>query len=365
MSLYRTPLHAEHIAAGARMVAFAGWEMPLQYSGILDEHAATRHAAGLFDTSHMGELRVSGTNSTSVLRRVLTRPMDDLAPGRARYALICAADGGVIDDCIAFRFGEHDYWIVVNAGTKEDDLAWLVSHAEGDCAVTDESAAVGKIDVQGPAAEAVVARVCRPADAVRALRFFAFMDAKIADTSVRISRSGYTGEDGFEVFCEASATPSVWRALLEAGGDPAARPCGLGARDLLRLEACLPLYGHELSRDRAAHCAGMDWAIDLQSPFIGRDALHGEPDECLVPFRLGGRQAAREGVPIYEDAESTRKVGVVTSGAYCPALQTAAGMAYVQQPCSRPGSAVCVEIRGRRTPAEIVEKPLYKRPGNA
>lgn len=359
-TLQRTPLHAWHVAAGARIVPFGGWDMPVQYAGIIEEHHATRRAAGLFDTSHMGELRVSGAGAADFLRRMLTRPMDSLRPGRARYALLCAEDGTVIDDCIVMREDAKSFLVVVNAATRAGDEAWLRAHLPAGCVLDDESGRTGKLDLQGPRAEEVLRAWLGP-DAPRDLAYFGFADGMHGGLPLRVSRSGYTGEDGFELFCPRGKVVEVWEAVMAAGRAQGLQPCGLGARDTLRLEAGLPLYGHELSRETRADEAGMDWAIDPQGGFVGSAALRATPaPRRLIAFRMEGRRAARAGDLVYDRVAAEIPCGKVTSGSFCPTLDVSAGMAYINQPNPRPGAEIFLEVRGgSRLQAAVAGRPLY------
>lgn len=356
----RTPLYDWHVELEARMVPFGGWEMPVQYSGIVEEHHGTRQAAGLFDTCHMGEIRLCGPGAAGTLAGVLTRPVDDLPVGQGRYAMMCAEDGTVIDDTITFRLGEEDFWVVVNAGTREDDFRWIEKHATAECELTDESDTTAKLDLQGPHAETILSALCESPAQPAGIPRFGLADGSVAGIPVRVARAGYTGEDGFEIFCDPSRVVDLAGALKEAGTPRGLVVCGLGARDTLRLEAGLPLYGHELSRERPANASGMRWAIDLQSDFVGRDQLGGDPEETLVAFRMEGRRAAREGDRLLS-VDENRPIGIVTSGSYCPTLGFAAGLAYVEQAHAAPGTPIGVELRGKNLPAKIEKKPLYKR----
>jgi glycine cleavage system T protein (aminomethyltransferase) len=361
----RTSLFAEHVAAGAKMVDFAGFEMPLQYSGIVDEHRTVRSAVGLFDVSHMGEFALDGPRAGDVVRRLSANDTARLHDGEALYTVMCRKDGGIVDDCIFYRRGGERYFVVVNAANIAKDWAHVQAVAADECGLRDESAATALIAVQGPRAVALVASLCdRP---VSDLPSFAFCDARVAGVACTVARTGYTGEDGFEIFCAAADAPRLWNGLLDAGRS-AAKPCGLGARDTLRLEARLCLYGNDIDESTTPWEAGLGWVVKLDDhDFVGRDALVRQkaegPRRRLAGFTMRERGIARHGMPIHAPAGAGMgaRVGEVTSGTTSPTLGVAIGMGYVAGDLARPGSRLCIDVRGKAVAAEVVKGPFYKR----
>ncbi|HEY8394996.1 MAG TPA: glycine cleavage system aminomethyltransferase GcvT [Thermaerobacter sp.] len=358
--LKRTPLYEEHLRLGARMVGFAGWEMPVQYAGIIEEHHAVRRAAGLFDVSHMGEIEVAGPRAREALQRLVTNDVERLVPGRALYTVMCTPDGGIVDDLLLYQLDEQRYMLVVNAANTATDLAWVEEHCAGPgVTIIDRSLETALIALQGPRAAAILRRVSDDVD-VDALRPFHF----VGGWEGMISRTGYTGEDGFELFLAWDAAVSVWRALLEAGAGEGLVPAGLGARDTLRFEACLPLYGHELDRDTTPLEAGLGFVVKWdKGPFIGREALErqraGGVRKRLVGLRLLERGVARAGYPVVD--EDGRTLGRVTSGTYAPTLDANLALAYVPPDRATVGQRLAVLVRGRPVAAEVVSTPFYRR----
>jgi aminomethyltransferase len=375
------PLHAEHVALGAVMTPFAGWSMPLRYSSDLAEHVAVRTAAGLFDLSHMGEIRVTGPDAAAMLDHALVGHLSAVGVGRARYTMICAEDGGVIDDLVVYRPGERDYLVVANASNADVVLAELGARAAGfDAAVTDESAITALVAVQGPRAVETVTALTAPDDvaAVTDLRYYAGLRATVAGTRVMVARTGYTGEDGFELFVPADRAADLWRALLAAGAPHGLVPVGLAARDSLRLEAGMPLYGNELDRTTTPYDAGLSRVVRLDKtgadgapvPFVGRAALAAravvEPRRVLVGLQGLGRRAARHGYPVVRSAgDLADVVGEVTSGAPSPTLGHPVALAYVAPDVAAPGTDLAVDVRGRAEPVRVVALPFYRRPAPA
>ena len=374
------PLHAEHVALGATMTPFAGWSMPLRYDSDLAEHHAVRRAAGLFDLSHMGEVRVGGPGAGAALDRALVGHLSALGVGRARYTMICQDDGGVIDDLVVYRPAEDSYLVVANASNVAVVAEELGQRCDGaDVTVVDESDATALIAVQGPAAEAILAGlVADPTqrEAVTSLRYYAATTARVGagpGPAVMIARTGYTGEDGFELYVPAEHAPATWRALLAAGASVGLVPAGLACRDSLRLEAGMPLYGHELDRTATPHDAGLGRVVKLDKTgpdgapvaFVGREALAaravGEPARVLVGLLGLGRRAARQGYPVLV-ADGGAVVGQVTSGAPSPTLGRPIAMAYVSGEHSAVGTELAVDVRGRAEPVRVVPLPFYRRP---
>jgi aminomethyltransferase len=360
----RTPLHGWHARHGARFVPFSGWEMPVQYTGILEEHRATRHAAGLFDVSHMGEALVSGPQAAAFLDYVATNRLGDLAVGRARYTLLCAPDGGVVDDIIVYRTGPQSYLLCLNAGNTPADLAWLAGHAQRfDCEFRDASADYAQLALQGPRAVEIATRLAPEAVRLADLPRFSFVEIVQSGATMIASRTGYTGEDGFEFYLRPSQAEAFADALLEAGADLGLKPCGLGARDSLRLEAGLPLYGHEISREISPLQAGLGWAVKLDKPggFIGRDALAAEaaagPARRVVFFILDDRRVARADMVV---SAAGQPVGRILSGTVSPILNQPIGSALVMRTAFEAGQPLTVEVRGAAIPLRLAKPPLHK-----
>jgi aminomethyltransferase len=347
----RTPLHDAHVALGARIVDFHGWEMPIQYAGIVEEHTAVRASSGLFDLSHMGRVRVSGAGRRAFLQKILTIDVSRVPPGKCRYTFLLTAKGTIIDDLIFYAGGEDDL-LVVNASNREKDLEWMRGHLDGDVRIADETFDVALVAVQGP----------RSAEAVRkalgvdpsGLGYYAF--GPFGD--LRISRTGYTGEDGFEIFLPASAARGVWEKLRAAG----VPPVGLGARDTLRTEAAMPLYGNDIDDTTTPLEAGLGFAIDLEKPaFVGQEALRagGPPARRLTGLVPESRRIARPGHAVLREGQP---VGTVTSGTFSPTLARPIAMAYLPVALRTPGERVEIDVRGRREPAAVVKLPFYRRP---
>lgn len=349
----QTPLYARHIRLGARMAPFGGYIMPISYTGILAEHKAAREAAALFDTCHMGEIRITGPDALANLERLLSPDLASLVVGRCRYGLMCNPGGGVIDDLIVYRTDEAEFMLVVNAGTKDGDFEWIVSHVSGDVRVRDISDSTAKVDIQGPAAPRIVESLVDAS--VRALPFYGFHQNTYRGKSVLVSRTGYTGETGFEFYAEPELIAHIWDDCLEKGAVAA----GLGARDTLRLEMGMPLYGHELSPDRNAGDTGFKQAISKTKEFIGSEAIRAASprEERLVGITLEGRQAAREGNRIFSEDGTPR--GLVTSGSFAPSLEHAVALGYVEAGFAEPGTPVTVEAR-RTLAGRIAGLPFYR-----
>lgn len=359
-----SPLHAEHVALGATFTDFGGWMMPVRYASDLAEHHAVRRAAGIFDISHMAELRVAGPAAAAFLDAALTLNASELAIGRAKYALLLAPDGGIIDDLIVYRTGDEDFLVVANAGNHAPVAAALRERLDGhDATLSDETATTALIAVQGPAAEQILPNVGDLAvEGLAALRYYAAIPGRFRGEPVLVARTGYTGEDGFEVFVPAAAATALWRALLSAGSAHGLVPCGLAARDTLRLEAGMPLYGHELSLATQPAQAGLAKAIPLASKsadFIGRSAIESGPRDGareLVGLVAEGRRAAREGYAVL--AADGTEIGIITSGALSPTLGHPIAMAYLDPDFV--GDPV-IDVRGTSLPATVVPLPFYRR----
>lgn len=363
-----TPLDAEHRALGAAMTEFGGWLMPLRYTSDLAEHRAVREAAGLFDLSHMGEIHLEGPAAAAALDHALVGSAAGIAVGRAKYSMICAPDGSVLDDLIVYRLADQHFLVVANAGNAPLVARELVARAEGfDVVVTDRSAQTALIAVQGSAAEGIVTALVAKADAdaVRALRYYASVQVTLHDGApALVARTGYTGEDGFELFVANDDAVALWRAALAAGEEHGLVPAGLAARDSLRLEAGMPLYGHELDTTTTPYEAGLGRVVRLEKPeFVGREALAARaaaaPERVLVGLRGEGRRSARAGYDVVTP-DGTR-VGTVTSAAPSPTLGHPVAMAYVTPEASAEGTALAVDVRGRQEPFTVTALPFYRR----
>ena len=378
MSDILSPLHDEHVALGASLTSFAGWQMPLRYSSDLAEHQAVRTAAGLVDLSHMGELEVTGPQAAAALDYALVGNLTALATGRARYTMIVQEDGGVIDDLVVYRLGETSFLIVANAsnaGVVRDEL--LERLIGFDVELADASLATALIAVQGPRAEEIIASVTAHADlpAVLTMAYYTATNATVSELPVLVGRTGYTGEDGFELFVAADAAPALWRDLLAAGEPLGLVPAGLSARDSLRLEAGMPLYGNELDRTTTPYDAGLGRVVRLDKTeldgapltFVGRAALAARkaspPARVLVGLQGLSRRAARHGYAVLTGIEADAPtIGHVTSGAPSPTLGHPIAMAYVSPEVSAIGTELAVDVRGRREPVRVVAIPFYRRP---
>lgn len=356
----RTPLYDNHVRAGARMVEFAGWEMPVQYAGILAEHEAVRARVGLFDVSHMGEVVFRGPRALEALGRAFTNDLGRAADGQAQYGCLCRETGGIVDDVVVYRRSAEDLIVCVNAANRGKDFAWLADHADG-ADVRDESDAWGQLALQGPRAAGLLQRLTRVN--LSQLRAYRFAPGEVAGIACLVARTGYTGEDGFELFCPAERAPRLWDELLEAGRPEGIAPCGLGARDSLRLEMAYRLYGADMDDETTPLEAGLAWVVKLdKGPFVGRDALLRQREQGvarkLVGFTLTEPGIPRHGYPVLSDG---RRVGVVTSGTRSPSLGISIGLAYVPPPLAAEGSAFAVEVRGRAVAARGVKTPFYVR----
>jgi len=362
-NLRTTPLHARHRASGARMVPYAGWDMPVEYSGITNEHLAVRTRAGLFDVSHMGEIEVAGKGALEAVQRISSNDASALKVGQAQYAGLLTPDGTFIDDMLVYRMASSHFMLVVNAGNAAKDYAWVSEQVKmaGDAAVVDSSSRYALIAIQGPAAREVL----QPLTGVDLgdVRYYWFAYGEVAAARVTISRTGYTGEDGFEIFVPPNMADRVWLALLESGRGADVIPCGLGARDTLRLEAAMRLFGNEIDETTTALEAGLGWTIGWKKgDFIGRARLLEQKERgltrTLVGFDMLERGIARQGYAVTSGGDA---VGRVTSGTQTPYLKKAIGMAYVPIGLSSPGTQIDIDIRGRATKAQVVPLPFYKR----
>jgi aminomethyltransferase len=351
-TLKRTPLYDRHVAAGARLVPFAGWEMPVQYAGIREEHVAVRRTVGVFDVSHMGEVETTGPQAEAFLQSVLSNDVSKLADGGAQYSVLCRDDGGVLDDLFTYRLAADRYLTVTNASNHERDLAWMRAHASGfDVELHDRLADYAMLAVQGPDARGLVSRL---ADGELPKRFKTAELTVAGAPGVLVCGTGYTGEDGVELLIAPEHAATVWDALLDGG----AAPAGLGARDTLRLEVCFHLYGNDLREERGPIEAGLGWCGKEDTGFVGADAVRAAreqgPAETLVPFVMTGPGIARQGNPVTGGGE-------VTSGTMSPCLNQGIGMAYVPTGKAEPGTPIEIDVRGRTRQAEVRAKPLYSK----
>jgi aminomethyltransferase len=362
----RTPLYDVHVALGARMIEFGGWLMPVQYTSIIEEHRAVRSRAGIFDLSHMGEIEVSGPDALSLVQWVTTNDASRLDLGQAQYSLLCRPDGGIVDDLLVYRLPDR-YLLVVNAANASKDLAWIESSRSEQQAwqvqVSDRTDATALIAVQGPKAQGILQPLTDLS--LEGLGYYRSAFGTVAGhPGVLVSRTGYTGEDGFELFLAAEGAVSLWKAIISAGEGAGLVPVGLGARDTLRLEACMALYGNDIDESTNPIEAGLGrWVKFDKGDFIGREALlriqHEGPKRKLVGFRMLEPGIPRHG---YEIFAGGARVGYVTSGSYSPTLDANIGLGYVPVALSEPGIRIEIGIRGRLVGAEVVPTPFYKRP---
>lgn len=359
--LKRTPLYEQHVSAGARIVGFAGWEMPVQYAGVMEEHRAVRAAAGLFDVSHMGEIRVRGAGAEAFLDRLTPNHVAKLTAGRIHYSGLLTPEGTYIDDLLVYRMRDQEFLLVVNAANVEDDFAWIESHAEGDVVVEDVSDRYALLALQGPTAGQILSSLTEVD--LGGLRYYRFAEGKVAGLQAIVSRTGYTGEDGFELYVAPEDAGAIWDRLMADGAEHGLKPAGLGARDTLRLEAAMALYGHEIDGQTTPWEAGLNWVVKLaKGDFLGRQALV-EQKETGVPKRLIGFEVTSRGIARqgHRVLDGERELGIVTSGTFSPTFEKALGLAYVPPDFSEPGSEISIEVRGRRLTAKVVEIPFYRR----
>ena len=361
--LRKTPLNARHRASNARMVPYAGWDMPVEYSGITAEHLAVRTRAGVFDVSHMGELEVAGKDALAAVQRVSSNDASRLKMGQIQYSGLLTPEGTFIDDMLVMRMGPNHFMLVVNAANAAKDYAWIAEQIKsaGDVAAVDTSSRYALIAIQGPASSEVL----QPLTGVELadLKYYWFANGEVANARATISRTGYSGEDGFEIFVPPNMADRVWQALLEAGRPADVIPCGLGARDTLRLEAAMRLYGNDIDESTTMLEAGLGWAVGWKkSGFIGEDRLREQKEKGtsrkLVGFEMVDRGIARHGYPV---VAGDRRVGIVTSGTQTPFLKKAIGMAYVPTELAAPGTELRIDVRGRPSAARVVSLPFYKR----
>jgi aminomethyltransferase len=362
--LKKTPLHADHVGLAARMVPFAGWDMPVEYSGITNEHNTVRAAAGLFDVSHMGQIEIAGKDALPAVQHITSNDASKLQVNQAQYSALTAPDGTFVDDLLVYRFAPNHFLLVVNAGNIDKDYAWIAEHAKqaGDAAIVNSSDRYALIAVQGPKARGIVQRLTGVD--LPAIKYYWFAHGEIAGVRGTISRTGYTGEDGFELFVAPQMASRVWSAVLEAGSGDGLIPCGLGARDTLRLEASMRLYGNDIDDTTSVLEADLGWIVGWnKTEFIGHETLRRQRAEgvkrVLVGFAMVDRAIARHGHAVMR---GDTPVGYVTSGTQTPFLKKAIGMAYVPADMAALNTEFAIDIRGRRAQAVVVEMPFYKRP---
>lgn len=358
--LKHTPFYERHLAAGGRMVPFAGYELPLQFTGIIPEHRRVRSTVGVFDVSHMGRIEVTGSDALAFINRMTTNDASQLSLGQAQYSVLCYPDGGIVDDLVVYRLADR-WLLVVNGANNDKDTRWLEEHLSGDVQMKNVTGDVAQFAVQGPQAEAVVQRVT-PAP-LADVGFYWSVQTEVGGVSALVSRTGYTGEDGFEIYAPAAQALRVWDAVFAAGREFDIEPIGLGARDTLRLEMKMCLYGNDIDQTTNPIEAGLSWVVKLDKPggFIGSDVLRqvadNKPARRLVCIQTKGRHIPRPGCPILADGE---RVGIITSGTLSPSLNMGIALGYVRQDRSRVGSLLAVDIRGTPAPAEVVKPPFYK-----
>lgn len=360
--LQQTPLYPLYAEYGAKTIDFGGWDLPVQFSSIQKEHEAVRTKAGLFDVSHMGEIEVKGVDALAFIQKITTNDASKLTIGQAQYTIMCYPDGGTIDDLLVYKCGDNEYLLVVNASNIDKDYEWMKKHAEGEMTLRNISDEMALLALQGPLAE-TVAQKLTDTD-LSAIRFFHFeQNVNFSGVAGLVSRTGYTGEDGFEIYIKAEDAPVLWKKILKAGGGDVL-PCGLGARDTLRFEARLPLYGQELSKDISPLEAGLGFAVkvDKPVPFIGQEALKAQKENG-IPRKLVGLEMIERGIPRthYAVYAGDERVGEVTTGTQSPTLKKSVGLALVKREHSEPGTELDVEIRGKRVKAKVVPTPFYKR----
>jgi aminomethyltransferase len=361
MELKQTPLYETHKRLGARIVPFAGWSMPVEYSGIIAEHNAVRAAAGLFDVSHMGEFEVRGREARALLQFITSNDVETLVPGQAQYSALPTPEGTVVDDLLVYQLEPDRYLLVVNAGNIEKDFAWINGQNRFDATVEDISRQTALLSLQGPLSVDILQPLVN-CD-LSSVSYYHFVRGAVIGLDAILSRTGYTGEDGFEIYVSAERAADVWNAILERGRPRGVLPAGLGARNTLRLEAKMLLYGSDMDETTTLLEAGLGWITKIEKgPFVGRDALERQKHEgvrrALTGFQMTGREIAREGYPVFVDG---KEAGRVTSGSPSITLGKNIGLAYLPADCRKVGATFEVGIRGRRAQAEVVATPFYKR----
>ena len=357
----KTPLYETHVALKGKIVPFGGYLLPVKYqeTGLVKEHLAVREAVGMFDVSHMGEIVIQGKDALKNVQNLFTNDFETMKQGQIKYTLMCQEDGGIIDDLILYKYEEDMYMGVVNAANKEKDYQWIKEHVTGEVEVIDYSEGIGLIAIQGPKAKATLLKLIDSADFPE--KYYTFKSkVKVNDMIIDLSETGYTGEEGYELYTRSEDVVAIWKLLMEAGQEFGITPCGLGARDTLRLEAGMPLYGHEMSETINPIQAGLKFAVKLNKPeFIGKEAIeNAENKRKRVGLKILGKGIVRENAPVFIGDE---EVGLSTSGTHAPHLGYAIAMAYIDQEFTELGQQVEVEVRGRRILAEVTPMPFYKK----
>lgn len=358
----KTPLYDLHLRMGGKIIDFGGWALPVEYEGIIKEHETVRTAAGLFDVSHMGEMIVQGPDAENYLQKMLTNDISPMHNFQVYYTLMCYPDGGVVDDLIVYRYNPQHYLLVVNASNKDKDFAWLKQHAAGQVSVTDVSEDYAQFAIQGPRAQTILQGLTTTD--LNQLKFFHFIpELRVAGIPALVSRTGYTGEDGFELYLQPAQAPALWQALLTEGESSGLVPVGLGARDTLRFEAALPLYGQELSAKITPLEAGLGLFVKLaKEDFIGREALN-KQKEAGVPRKLVGFEMIDRGVPRggYQVLANGAPAGVVTTGGFSPSLKKNIGLAFIESGHAQEGQIIEIVVRQKNLKAKIISKPFYQK----
>lgn len=357
----KTPLYDTHVAAGGKIVPFAGYLLPVQYeTGVIAEHMAVRQKAGLFDVSHMGEVIFKGPDALKNLNYILTNDFSNMYIGQVRYSVMCYENGGVVDDLIVYRIAEETYFVVVNASNREKDVEHMKQYISGDCEFKDISDDVAQLALQGPAAPAIIRKLMREEDIPKKY-YSATCNVEVSGIKAIVSRTGYTGELGYEIYCAPAEAPKLWQIVLEAGKDEGLIPCGLGARDTLRMEAAMPLYGHEMDETVSPLETDLNFGVKMgKEDFVGKAAIAAQepPKRMRIGLEVTGRGIVREHCPIYKDGV---QIGVSTSGTHCPYIGKGIAMALVENGSVAVDDAVEAEVRGRRIAMKVVPLPFYKR----
>ena len=358
-----TSLYEKHVALKAKIIDFGGWAMPVQYTNVIDEHKATRNAAGLFDICHMGEIEVKGTQALDLLQLILTRNLADQTREQVKLSALLNEEGGIIDDLTVYKLDENSYMLVTNATPKDRDWQWINSIQKQklfDCTLEDISERMGKLDLQGPRSEEILQKLTKTN--LKTLRFYHFCESQVAGIQTIISRSGYTGEDGFEIYADADVIGNIWDKLMIAGEPLGMKPAGLGARDTLRLEAGMMLNGQDMNESVSPLEVPYSWIVDAHKEFVGKAALMARKNSGignkLVGIEMTGRGIARHGYKVFHNQQ---EIGIVTSGTFSPTLNKAIGLAFVDMTCSAPETQITVAIRDTMAEAKIVKLPFYKR----
>ena len=357
----KTPLYDEHVKLGGKIVPFGGWLLPVQYpAGILAEHRAVREQCGLFDVSHMGELILTGPDALLNLNNLLTNDFTNMVDEQARYSPMCNENGGTVDDLIVYKKGDNDYFIVVNAANTDKDFNWMTDHLIGDAELVNDSDKWAQLALQGPLAEKILLKLISE-DCIPQKNYYAKYDIDINGMNCIVSRTGYTGEDGFELYTDSGNAVALWNLLLETGKDEGLVPCGLGARDTLRLEAAMPLYGHEMDDEVSPRETGLGFFVKMKKDnFIGKKALEekGDPTVKRVGLKVTGRGIVREHAGVFAGEE---KVGHTTSGTFIPSQNAALAMAIIDKAYAEPGTKLEAEVRNKKVEVEVVKLPFYNR----